>query len=60
MTFIEYSNSKLMLKGVLFLQETHSAFKDEKPWRDNFKIVFFHTVLQIHAEFLLLSFGQIK
>ena len=50
-----------MLKGVLFLQETHSAFKDETPWRDNFKIVFFfHTVLQIHAEFLLLSFGQIK
>ena len=50
-----------MLKGVLFLQETHSAFKDETHWRDNFKIVFFfHTVLQIHAEFLLLSFGQIK
>ena len=40
---IEYLNSKLMLNGVLFLQETLLTLKDETQWRDDFKAELFFT-----------------
>ena len=37
MNILEYFTNKIAVKGILFLQETHSFVETEKQWNDEFK-----------------------
>ena len=48
----EYLKSYIATNGFVFLQETHSTFRDEKKWEDEFRGKFFFSHgKQIDAEF---------